>query len=102
MMDSHINRKNIKQSKQVRKLLEDVAIELDLDTDTVLFYYQNYLRLFKMGWLFKLYKDLKNDFPLFIYLYKRIKKEGLNKHDITVLVKNQQDLIFRAPRWFVQ
>ena len=49
MMDSHINRKNIKQSKQVRKLLEDVAIELDLDTDTVLFYYQNYLRLFKMG-----------------------------------------------------
>ena len=38
MMDSHINRKNIKQSKQVRKLLEDVAIELDLDTDTVLFF----------------------------------------------------------------
>src|SRR4029079_5953575 len=66
--------------------LEDVAIELDLDTDTVLFYYEDYLRLLKMGWLVKIYKDLKNDFPLFIYLYKRIKKEGLKKHDIKSLV----------------
>src|SRR6185436_6165889 len=78
-----------------RKPLEDVAIELDLDTDTVLFYYKDYLRLLKMDWLFKMYHDLKRDFPLFIYLYKRIKKEGLlNKHDITVLVKSQQDLKF--------
>jgi hypothetical protein len=73
---------------------EDVAIELDLDTDAVLFYYEDYLRLLKMDWLIKIYKDLKNDFPPFIYLYKRIKKEGLNKHDITVLVKNQQDIKF--------
>ena len=74
--------------------LEDVAIELDLDTDTVLFYYEDYLRLLKMGWLVKIYKDLKKEFPLFIYLYKRVKKEGLSKHDITVLVKGQQDLKF--------
>ena len=78
--------------------LEDVAIELDLDTDTVLFYYEDYLRLLKMGWLVKIYKDLKNDFPLFIYLYKRIKKEGLKKHDIKSLVKNQQDLKFMEHR----
>jgi hypothetical protein len=51
-----------------------------------------------MGWLARIYKDLKNDFPLFIYLYRRIKKEGLNKHDITVLVKNQQDLKFLEHR----
>ena len=75
-----------------RKSLEDVAIELDLDTDTVLYYYEDYLRLLKMGWLFKIYKDLRKDFPLFIYLYKRIKKEGLDKQDITILVKNQQRL----------
>ena len=81
-----------------RKPLEDVAIELDLDTDTVLFYYEDYLRLLKMGWLVKIYKDLRNDFPLFIYLYKRIKKEGLNKHDITDLVKNQQDLKYMEHR----
>ena len=73
-----------------RMSLEDVAIELDLDTDTVLYYYEDYLRLLKMGWLVKIYKDLRKDFPLFIYLYKRIKKEGLNKQDITILVKNQQ------------
>jgi hypothetical protein len=40
---------------------------------------------------------MKNDFPLFIYLYKRIKKEGLNKHDIKNLVKNQ-DLKFMEYR----
>src|SRR3954470_9416793 len=62
-----------------RKPLEDVAIELDLDTDTVLFYYKDYLRLLRMGWLVKIYYDLKNDFPIFFYLYKRTKKEGLNK-----------------------
>jgi len=79
--------------------LEDVTIELDLDTDTVLFYYGDYLRLLKMGWLIKIYKDLKNDFPLFIYLYKRIKKEGLlNKKDITTLLKSQQDLKFMERR----
>ena len=81
-----------------RMSLEDVAIELDLDTDTVLYYYEDYLRLLKMGWLVKIYKDLKNDFPLFIYLYKRIKKEGLNKHDITDLIKNQQQLKFLEHR----
>jgi len=81
-----------------RMPLEDVAIELDLDTDTVLFFYEDYLRLLKMGWLVKIYKDLKNDFPLFIYLYKRIKKEGLNKHDIVVLIKNQQYLKFMEHR----
>jgi|1186.fasta_scaffold1105707_1 peptidoglycan hydrolase CwlO-like protein len=51
-----------------------------------------------MDWPVKIYNDLKNDFPLFIYLYKRIKKEGLNKHDIKVLVKNQQDLKFMEHR----
>ena len=81
-----------------RKPLEDVAIELDLDTDTVLFYYEDYLRLLKINWLVKIYKDLKKDFPLFIYLYKRVKEEGLNKHDITVLVKGQQDLKFMEHR----
>ena len=45
-----------------------------------------------MGWLVKIYNDLKNDFPLFFYLYHRVKKEGLDKQDIMILVKNQQRL----------
>ena len=52
----------------------------------------------KINWLVKIYKDLKKDFPLFIYLYKRVKEEGLNKHDITVLIKSQQDLKFMEHR----
>ena len=36
------------------------------------------------------YYVLKNDFPMFFYLYQRVKKEGLNKQDITVMVKSQQ------------
>ena len=76
--------------------LEDVAIELDLDTDTVLLYYEDYLRLLKMRWLVKVYNDLKKDFPLFVYLYRRMKKERLNRQDIATLLKNQQDLIYGA------
>ena len=57
-----------------RKPFEDVSIKLDVDTDTVQFYYQDYLRLLKMGWLFKIYHDLKNDFPMFFYLFRRTKK----------------------------
>jgi len=75
-----------------RKPLEDEAIEMDLDTDTVLFYYKDYLRLLKMDWLFKICHDLKRDFLMFFYLYKRIKKEGLNKQDVTNLIKTQQRL----------
>ena len=74
------------------KPLEDIDIELDLNTDTVLFYYEDYFRLLKMSGLVKIYNDLKNDFSAFFCLYKRIKKEGLNKHDIIVMVKCQQPL----------
>ena len=72
--------------------LEDVAIELDLDTDTVLLYYEDYLRLLKMRWLVKVYNDLKKDFPLFVYLYRRMKKERLNRQDIATLLKNIDSL----------
>ena len=58
-----------------RKALEDVANEMDLDTDTVLSFYKDYLRFVKMDWLFKIYNDLNKDFSMFYYLYQRIKKE---------------------------
>ena len=47
-----------------------------------------------MGGLVKIYNELKNDFPLLLHLYKRIKKEGLSKEDITESIENQQDLKF--------
>ena len=80
-----------------------MAIELDLDTDAVLFYYEDYLRLLKMDWLIKIYKDLKNDFPPFIYLYKRIKKRGLEQTwHYSFGKKSTRHQIYGAPSWFVQ
>jgi hypothetical protein len=38
--------------------------------------------------------DLKNDLPIFIYPYKRVKKRGLDKQGIAVVVRTQQQLRF--------
>ncbi len=77
--------------------LADVAIELDIKTDTVLSYHADYLHLIQMDNLVKVYNDLKNDFTFF-HLYRRIKKEQLSLQDITNLVKGQQELKFLEKR----
>ncbi len=74
--------------------LADIAIELDIKTDMVLSYHADYLHLIQMDNLVKVYNDLKNDFPTFFHLYRRIKKEQISLQDITSLVKGQQDLKF--------
>jgi len=72
-----------------KKPLADVTIELDIKTTAVLDFYNDYLKLTRMDILVKIYKELGQDFPLFIHLFNRINKEGLlNKQDITDLVKN--------------
>jgi predicted metal-dependent hydrolase len=70
----------------------DVAIELDLKSSAVLDFYNDYLRLLKMGALVKIYNDLKKYFPLFLHLFNRIKKEGLNKQHIAELLQNHNKL----------
>jgi hypothetical protein len=72
-----------------KKALEDVAIELDLDTDTVLSYHADYLRLVRMGDLVNIYKELQGDLSLFLDLFRRIRKERLSKKDIDELLKTQ-------------
>jgi transposase len=74
------------------KTLSGVVVELDLDANTVLEYHGDYLRLVRINSLLCIYKDLKDDFPLFFHLYKRIRKEGLNKEGITDLIQTQQRL----------
>jgi hypothetical protein len=76
-----------------KKSLADVAIELDIKTAAVLDFYGDYLRLLRMNHLVGIYQDLKDDFPVFFHLYRRIKKEGLNKQDITKLLENQNKLV---------
>jgi transposase len=72
--------------------LADVVIELDIDTGIVLNYYEDYLILVRTYNFMTIYDELKYDLPIFIHLYKRIKKEGLSKQDITDLLQNQQRL----------
>ncbi len=72
--------------------LTNVAIELDIKTDAVLDFHDDYLRLLNMGGLVTMYHDLGNDITLFFYLYSRIKKEGLDKDDVKELLENQQEL----------
>ena len=75
-----------------KKDLADVAIELDLDTPTVLYYFGDYLRLLRMGSLVNIYNELKGDLSLFLHLYRRIKKEELSRQDIVELLKTQHHL----------
>jgi hypothetical protein len=74
------------------KSLADVVIELDLDSNDVWGYYYDYLDSTNRKHLINIYLELKNDFSLFLYLFLRIKKEGLNKQDITELLENQNKL----------
>jgi hypothetical protein len=74
------------------KSLIDIVIELDMEADIIRSYYSDYLGLMNMKTLETIYKDIKNDFSLFIHLYKSIKKEGLNKQDITDILENQKEL----------
>jgi hypothetical protein len=74
------------------KSLIDIVIELDMEADIIKNHYSDYLDLRNMKNLESIYKDIKNDFSLFVHLYKRIKKEELNKQDITEILENQKEL----------
>ncbi len=76
-----------------KKSLADVAIELDIKINAALDFYSDYLRLVRMNSLVGIYQDLKDDWPVLIHLYKRVKKERLNKLDIAKLLENQNKLI---------
>jgi hypothetical protein len=77
-----------------KKVLADVAIELDINADTILGYFGDYLRLSRMGGLVNIYKELKDDdFKLLVHLYRHIKKEGINREGITELLETQNRLL---------
>ena len=61
-----------------KKPLSDIAIELDTKSIAVLDYYNDYIMLTRMNVIIKIYNELKSDFPLFLHLNNRIKKESLN------------------------
>lgn len=76
-----------------KKRLTDIVITLDLDADTIMYHYQDYLRLNGMDDLAVLNHRLGKDLYLFIHLFNRIKKEGLlNREEINKLVQTQRRL----------
>jgi transposase len=76
-----------------KRTLSDVAIELDIKSSVVLDYYNDFLMLTRMNVLVKIYNELKSDFPLFLHLYNRVKKEKLNKQSIADLLQNKNKLM---------
>ncbi len=73
--------------------LTEVAIELDIETPTVICYYDDYLKLVNMARLVVIYNDVKDDILLFLRLYGRIKKEKLSKPQIVGLLKMPNRLL---------
>lgn len=73
--------------------LTEKAIDLDIDSPTVIYYYGDYLKLLNMRKLVTIYNETKDDMPLFIDLYRRIKKEELNKRRIVELLKTPNRLL---------
>ena len=73
--------------------LTEVAIELDIESPTVICYYEDYLKLVNMARLVAIYNDVKGGLPLFLQLYGRIKKERLSKPRIVELLKTPNHLL---------
>ncbi|MBA3978087.1 MAG: hypothetical protein H0X50_07860 [Nitrosopumilus sp.] len=64
------------QTFQNERPLTEVAIELDIESPTVICYYGYYLKLVNLGRLVTTYEELKDDLPLFLRLYGS-KKRGI-------------------------
>jgi hypothetical protein len=75
-----------------KKPLTEVVITLDLDADTVLYHYKDYLRLNNMYKLVNLYHRLGKDLPLFLHLFDRVKEEDLTREEITDMLQTQRNI----------
>lgn len=75
-----------------KKPLTEVVITLDLEADTVLYYYKDYLRLNHLYKLVNLYHRLGKDLPLFLHLFNRIKEEGLSREEIAYMIEIQSNI----------
>jgi hypothetical protein len=75
------------------KSLPEIIVSLDIDVQTAQAYYCDYLRAMNMKNLVDIYNEIGPDLSLFLYLYRQIKKEELNKQEIAKLIQNQRKFI---------
>lgn len=85
-----------------KKRLSDIVITHDLDADTVLYHYRDFLRLTRMYNLTILHDNLGKDLTLFIHIYNRAKKERISHEDIEDLIHIQRSTgeMQNAVGWF--
>ncbi len=76
--------------------LTEVAIEMDIESPIVICYYDDYLKLVNIRKLVFIYNELKDDLPMLLQLYRRIKKERLSKPQIAKLLKTPNRLLFTS------
>ena len=73
----------------------EVAINLNLIVEEVERNYENYWRLKGLHELYNAYeKDIKNDFPLFLEIYKIIKEEWIDEKGLRIILQNAAQLKF--------
>ena len=59
--------------------LTEVAIELDIESPTVLCYYEDYLKLANMQRLVSVYNELKDDLPIFdLHTFLKIQRSMIH------------------------
>jgi transposase len=75
------------------KKLPEIIVSLDMDVQTLQAYHCDYLRLMNMKNLVDIYNEIGSELSLFLYLYKIVKKEGLNKQEIVELIQNQRKFV---------
>lgn len=75
------------------KSLPEIVVSLDIDVQTAQAYYRDYLRSMNMKNLVGIYNEIGPDLPIFLYLYRQVNKEGLNKQEIADLIQNQRKFV---------
>ena len=75
-----------------KKALSEVVVALDLKADIVTDYYSDYLCLINLKKLVVIYCELKDDLSFFLYLYRRIKDEGIDYESVEELFHNIKEL----------
>ena len=90
--------KVVSKTTEAFKLFEDgdaliqVAIKLDLGAEEVTRIYKEYWDLNGLHNLYRIYEELKSDFPSFVKLYNHTKNAGINPQQVANALNHLEEL----------